>query len=179
MTGRNSPPTATAIEESPAVALQDQDHWGPYRFGIHPVKASTRSGMEQILAALTPYLAAVCLGTVACATAPQRLIVSRANDRSVMSGKRCRKETAVSFSSRSNGGTSPILSQHTAFFHRQKSRRLCPNSAIRCEDYRSQPVRSLRSRNLAIQRGAAKGCLGPRQDWGNPRENPNLRLALR
>ena len=74
--------------------------------------------MEQILAVLTLYLATVCLGTVAGKTAPRRLIFGGTEDRNVMSGKR--EETAVIFSRRSNGGTSTILPQNTAFSHRKK-----------------------------------------------------------
>jgi hypothetical protein len=47
--------------------------------------------MEQILAVVPLYLATVRLGTVACKTAPQRLIVSGTDDRNVMSGKRTKK----------------------------------------------------------------------------------------
>jgi len=44
--------------------------------------------MEQILAVLTLYLATVRLGTVACKTAPQRLIIGGTKDRNIMSAGR-------------------------------------------------------------------------------------------
>ena len=74
--------------------------------------------MEQILAVLTPYLATMRLGTVACKTAVQRPVEGGTNDRSVMSVKKYRKDTAVSSSYLADGGTSAIFAQDTAFSHR-------------------------------------------------------------
>jgi len=83
-TGRNSPTRATASNENPIRAPQGQGPLEPksrYWSGIHPVKTSTSSGIEQILAILTPYLMDGGLEIKLDVTCPMRLIVSE--DRSL------------------------------------------------------------------------------------------------
>jgi len=151
-TGRNSPTMATAINENPTIALQGQDPWGPYWSGIHPVKASTRSGIDIILAVLTPYLATMRRGNAAHKPDPQRLIVSGTDLGNVMSAKDHRKNDRRQL-------VQPLWRRYmkkAAFSLRQgKQAALCPNSSNQAQTYRSELMPSLLSRNIASRETSA------------------------
>jgi|KBSMisStaDraftv2_1062788.scaffolds.fasta_scaffold00297_29 hypothetical protein len=80
--------------------------------------------MEQILAVLTLYLATVRLGTVACKTAPQRLIIGGTKDRNIMSAGRGRKPPLASPVALT-AGLAPSSHRTPLFLMEKRNKRLC------------------------------------------------------